>query len=311
MTGVEDSTTTGDRQRAGLLALAGVIAIWSPSFAAIRLALRGYDPGAQALGRFIIASALVGALWWWNGRHRPRRADLIRTITAGAFGVAGYQLLLGYGEQTVTSASAALLTAISPLLVVLLSMLFLGERATFASVVGLALGISGTMLVGLAQGGQNSPGTLDLSSGALGFSSGALVVLGAAICQAVWVVLQKPLLARYHSLDVTAWTIWAGTLLMLPFIASLAQDLPHATPQATMAMLWLGIMPSALGFLIFAAATSRLPAMVVGSSLYLLPPSAVLVAWILLDELPSIVEAFGGALTIAGVVLVTRSSIRT
>jgi drug/metabolite transporter (DMT)-like permease len=283
-------------RRIGLIALIAVIIIWSPSFAAIRVALRGFGPNEQALLRFALASALLTVPWWITGHRIPISRDLPRVALTGALGVTGYQVLLGYGEQSVSAGTAALLTATSPLFVIVLAAIFLTERFTPAGVTGVVLGFTGTAIIGFA------------AEGRLDTRLGAVAIIGAAICQALWVVLQKPLLARYNPVDLTTWTIWAGTTLLLPATPSAIHDLTTAPPSAALAIAWLGIGSSALGFFIFAAAASRLPSSVAGSAFYLLPPGALLISWLWLGEHISASEAVGGLLALIGVALVTHTS---
>src|SRR3546814_1044671 len=54
--------------------------------------------------------------------------------------------------------------------------------------------------------------------------------------------------SRYSALDVTAWGFWSGTALLLPFAGQLAQALGEAPVSATVAVLYLGLFPAALGY---------------------------------------------------------------
>ncbi|HWK26041.1 MAG TPA: DMT family transporter [Solirubrobacter sp.] len=282
-----------DGRPIGPLALALALALWSPSFAAIRVALDGYTPGAQALARFLLATLALGVVWARRGRRRPARADRFRLLAAGALGVTGYQLLLGYGEQRVDAGTAALLTALSPLLAVVLAAARLGERATPAGWTGVALGLAGGALIAVGNGTGGRP------------TGGALLVFAAAVCQAAWIVALKPLLARYRAVDVTCWTIWAGTALMVPFAPALIAQAPHAPVGADVATVWLGLGATLGGFVAFAAAAARLSASATAVSLYLLPLGGALVAWVWLAERPTAPTLVGGLVTVVGVVVAT------
>ena len=285
----------GER-RVGLIAFIAVIIIWSPSFTAIRVALRGFGPNEQALFRFILASALLAIPWCMAGRRIPERQDLPRIALTGALGVAGYQVLLGHGEQTVSASAAALLVATTPLFVVVSAAIFLAERPTYQGIAGIIIGFTGTAVISLAAK-SHQDSTL-----------GATAIVGAAICQALWVVFQKGLLARYRPGDLTVWTVWAGTALLIPFSSSAITEAAKAPLSAILAVTWLGAGSSAAGFLVFAAAVSRLPSTVAGSSFYLLPPGAVLTSWLWLGERLSAQETIGGLLSLIGVARVTHAT---
>lgn len=75
-----------------------------------------------------------------------------------------------------------------------------------------------------------------------------------------------------------------------------------------MAVVFLGLLPSALGFVIWGYAVARLPLAVSTAALYLVPPVALLVSFVWLGEIPHPVELLGGAVVVAGVVLINRRS---
>lgn len=282
--------------RNGLLALALTLLVWSPSFAAIRVALQGYSPGAQALGRFALASLAITVLWIRQGSKLPARFEVRQVVFAGALGITGYQVLLGLGEQTVDAGTAALLTALSPLLAVAMAVVQLREHVSARAWAGISLGVVGAALLAVGDGAGSS------------VTTGALLVLAAAACQAAWVVALKPLLTRHSVVDVTCWTMWAGTALLLPFAPTLARQVPSAPSAASLAVVWLALGATVTGFLAFAAASARLPAVITSASLYLLPVGGALTAWAWLNETPGTLGLVGGALAVTGVVLTTMRS---
>ena len=74
--------------------------------------------------------------------------------------------------------------------------------------------------------------------------------------------------------------------------------------EATLSVVYLGVLPGALGFMVWNYALSRAPASVVASFLYLVPVSAIFIAWIWLGEIPLALSLVGGVLSLVGVVLV-------
>ena len=83
--------------------------------------------------------------------------------------------------------------------------MFLGERVSARARAGTLVAFSGALVIALGQGGGVT------------LSGGAVLVLAAAASQAAFFVVQKPLLARYTAFEVTAYAMWAGTVLLLPF----------------------------------------------------------------------------------------------
>lgn len=274
--------------------------VWASAFAAIRVALRSYEPAAFASLRLIIAALAFVALAPLLRIRMPQRADWSRFVLAGAIGMTTYQLLLGFGEEDIAAGTASLLIATSPLWVVLFARMFLGERLGPVALTGVAIAFAGAAVVALS------------ATTELRVALNAAAILGAAICQAVYIVLTKPLLDRYRAIDVTAGTAWVGAVLSLPFAVRLPHEALTASAESTLSIVYLGLVASAVGFLFWTTALQRLPASVLATGLWLVPPVATLIAWLWLDEVPGGGVLAGGALVVVGVAMVvsigTRSS---
>ncbi|WP_225095539.1 DMT family transporter [Streptomyces sp. CoH27] len=79
--------------------------------------------------------------------------------------------------------------------------------------------------------------------------------------------------------------------------------MPAAPAGATLATLYLGVLPSAAGFVVWGYAVARLTVTAATAALYLVPVTALVVAYVWLGETPGLVEYLGGAVTLAGVAL--------
>ena len=129
-------------------------------------------------------------------------------------------------------------------------------------------------------------------------------MLLAAVCVSVYFVLQKPYLAKYGALPFTTYAIWTGTLLSLPFLPGLVEQTGAAPAGVLLSMLYLGVFPTALGYVTYAYAFSRMPASIAVSFLYLIPVVAYLIAWVWLGEVPAPLSVIGGCVALSGVVIV-------
>jgi drug/metabolite transporter (DMT)-like permease len=278
--------------RGGSVALAITVLSWATAFPAIRAGLVGFSPWALGSSRLIVASVALAIAALIRGIDRPPRAWWPRVIIAGLIGQTLYQGLLMTGETTVPAGTASLLIATAPLFSVAAASVLLHESVGRAWP-GMALAFVGAMLVGASLG--------------LGGGRGALVVLAAAACQGTYHVVVKPLAQAIGPFAATAWSVWAGTLLALPALPLAIRDARTAPGSSFAAILALGVVSSALGYLAWSIALSRASIVRTTAALYLIPVVALLLSWVWLGERPAPIAIVGGALATIGVVVVRRA----
>jgi drug/metabolite transporter (DMT)-like permease len=121
------------------------------------------------------------------------------------------------------------------------------------------------------------------------------------------VVIQKPVLARVSPLQVTWLGCAPATLVCLPFAPTLVGEFDGAGATGIGWILYLGVVPTALGFATWAYALRRMSAGRLAALAYLIPVVATLLGWALLGETPPWLAALSGAFCIAGVAVARRS----
>jgi len=287
--------STGVDKRA-LLAIGIVTILWASSFAGIRAGLQAFTPGALVLFRFLIASATL--LAWVLLRQRirlPKTADLPWILLGGVVGITAYHIFLAYGEQTVTAASASFIIGAVPIFTAILATLTLKERLGIRQWLGIGASFGG---IGLISFGE---------SGHLKLESGALIILMAALFTSVYFIIQKRLLKSYTPLEITCYAFWAGTIGMLVFLPNLISELPKAALGPTMAVVYLGVFPAAIAYVVWNFVFSRTTASIATSFMYLNPIVATMIAWFWLGEVPSALAGIGGLIALGGVIVTSKS----
>jgi drug/metabolite transporter (DMT)-like permease len=273
-------------------AIVVALLLWASAFAGIRAGLESYGPGQVALLRFGTAS-LVFLVWATINRMRPPDTrDLPRIALAGFLGITVYHVALNYGEVTVTAGAASLIISASPIITALLSTMFIGERLSAWGWVGIVVSFAGVALISLGEGGG------------LAFEPGAALVFVAAIATSVYFIVSKRPLRRYTALEFTSYAIWAGTVPMLIFAPGLITQMAEANSEATWAVVYLGIFPGAVAYVLWSYALSRMPATALSTFLYFQPVNAIIIAWWWLGEIPAPLALAGGLISLAGVAVV-------
>ncbi|NYI71887.1 drug/metabolite transporter (DMT)-like permease [Naumannella cuiyingiana] len=283
-----------------LLALLGTVLAWSSAFLVLRITAPVFGPGEIALGRLAVGSVALGLIAWRRGITIPRGRALALLISYGVLWFGVYSAVLAWAENYLDAGTAALLVNLAPALVALYGAIRLGEGRRPSLFVGIAIALAGTALI--AFGSASGP-RLTLLGVALG--------LLAALLYAVGVITQK------HTLNagvdgVTATTLGCviGMIATLPFAGSLIGQVATAPLAATLGIVWLGAIPTAAGFLLWAYALGRAPAGITAAASYLVPAVVIITAWLLLGEVPTPLALLGGALCLGGVVI-TRLPQRT
>ncbi|MGV3771917.1 MAG: DMT family transporter [Verrucomicrobiales bacterium] len=277
--------------RLALLVVATLI-IWSSAFPAIKASLKEFPPNHVALLRFIVTSVILAILCFWEKIRIPNRAELPLIILGGLTGVAGYQAALSYGQQTVTAGAASFLTNTVPIFTALLAGFFLKEKLRWSLFAGMALSLAGALLI--ATGEKKS----------FGINLGAGAVLLAALSQAAYFIIQKKLLKTYSVFEIVCYSAWTGTAAFLVATDNVWENLVLSSTSSKVILLYLGIFPGVISFLAWSKVISMMPASRASSFLFLVPLFASTISWFWLGEIPGATTFAGGALALAGVVMV-------
>ena len=283
------------------LRLIFVALIWGVNFPVIKHALTDFLPLSFTVVRFALAAAaLFGVMALRRERFAVARRDLPALAALGLTGITFYNLLFMKGLQLTTASHSALFISMSPLFAALLQTLRGRERLRAPLALGLLLATTGAYCIIRSTHGEVHFGMATVT--------GDLMTIGASVLWALYTVLAAPLLERYPPVTVTAWSVAAGTVLLLPAGAGeLARQSWSAVPAGSWAALgFAALVGAAAAYVLWYEGVKRIGATRTIAYHYLVPFIAVLVSALFLGDAVRPLTIVGGIAIIGGVALVQR-----
>jgi drug/metabolite transporter (DMT)-like permease len=291
------------------LKLLGMAVLWGVSWPAGRVLAQSLPPFTGGAWRFVLALGLF-VLWWrLAGRGWAPLAALSRRqwwglAAAGAVGVFGYTAFFMAGLQHVPASRAALIVTVNPVFTTLVAAWWFGERLNGAIVAGMALAVAGAATV-ITRGEP-----WRLFAGALGL--GEWLLLGCVASWVLYTLMGRRLLVGIDALTTTSVTAGAGTALLL--LAALLVEGPAAmaSPLDAPPLVWGALAFLALGATVLAYAwyfdgVAALGAGGAAAYISLVPVFGVASSTLVLGEPMDASLLLGGALAVAGMVLMNRA----
>ena len=297
------ATTAEERPATDLPALGAALAtvvVWASAFVGIRSAGRSFSPGALSLGRLAVAVVALAALGAVRGERLPSRDALRRAgpalLLCGLLWFGAYNIALNAGERRVDAGTAAMLVNVGPVLIAILAGLLLKEGFPRALFAGCAIAFGGVIVIAVA------------SSDRAATTAGVVLCLASAVAYAGGVVAQKVVLRGLSGTQTIFLCCVIGAAACLPFVAQLRRELGDAPAGAIGWLVYLGLVPTAIGFSTWAFALRRTDAGRLAATTYLVPPLSILLGWLWLGESPAALAYLGGALCLVGVAVSRRTS---
>ncbi len=279
-------------------------AAWGTSFVAIKAGLAYFPPVLFAALRYDIAGVLMIAYAWSVLEDPvPRGRDQWAVVGVGAVLMIGaYHALLFVGEQHTTSAAAAVIVSLSPVLTTGLARIALPEdRLALPGVVGIVAGLFGVGLIA-----RPDPANLLAPT-----SIGVGLIFLATAAFATGSVLTKRADAGLPVEAMEAWSMLGGALLMHGCSRLLGESMADVTwsVEALLAIGYLAVVASALGFLIYFALLDRLGPVEINLVSYVAPIVTALVGWAILGETVDALTLVGFVSIVVGFALIKRRAI--
>lgn len=282
-------------------------AVWGSAFMAINAGLAYFPPVLFAALRFDVAGVvmLAYAAYAVDDPIPRGRGEWTLVLVGATLLIAAYHAFLFVGETdpAVTSAVASVTIGLSPVLTTVFARAFLpSERLTVLGVAGLLVGLVGAGVLA-------APDPSNLAGGG---TVAKLLVLLAAASFALGSVLTRALDANMRVETMEAWSMLLGAALIHAVALGLGESMADIrwTVEALLALGYLAVVASGLGFLIYFDLLDRLGPVEINLVSYVAPVFAALSGWLVLNEGLSVTTVVGFLLICCGFVLVKRTAIR-
>jgi drug/metabolite transporter (DMT)-like permease len=248
--------------------------------------------------------SLVAALLFWISslfipREKVSRKDLLYLFVCSFFGVVINQIFFLAGLNLTSPINSSILISTNPIFAFVFAALILKERISFLKGTGLAIGLSGVMILIL----QN--GTPDIGSSTF---IGDVITLINTISWAFYTVIIKKMLEKYHPVTVMKWTFLFGMLTTVP--AGYGQwstmDWSALPVKAVLEIGFIIVFATYLGYLLISFGLRRLSPTIVSTYTYTQPIIAAYLASIMGQDHIDFVMIISALLIFAGVFVVSR-----
>ena len=273
-----------------LAAIVGTLLAWSSAFVVIRSVGDEFAPGELALLRMSVAAPLLSLFLIGKKWVAPNAREWLLISVFGLGWFSMYIVALNTAEQSIDAGTASFIVNIGPLLIAVGASMFLKEKLPRNLLGGAFIALGG---VGLIAWATSSSEHFDVI--------GILWALVATVTYAIGVLTQKPALTRISSAQVTFLGAVISIVPLLFFAPSAINTAATAPASAIVGIIWLGAIPTALGYGLWGYALTRMPASQLGVSTYLVPPLVVIESFLILGEAAQPLALVGGAIALFGV----------
>jgi drug/metabolite transporter (DMT)-like permease len=282
--------------------LVAVPAIWGGTFVAGKIVVGTLTPLMGSFARYVVAcvALIVAALVLEGGLPRLSGRQWAATFVLGLFGVFAYNLFFMGALAKLPASRAALIIALNPAITIAISAVVLKERLGARRWLGVGVALLGVAIV-VSRGDFAS-----FAGGGVGL--GELFMFCAVTSWALYTILGRKVLSGLSPLAATNYAALWGTLL-LGIIAAPAFDTLHPTHfdwRMVVSLLYLGVFGTAIAFVWYYMSVKKVGASTTSVFNNLVPVFGVTISVLLLGEPLLISMLVGGAVTIAGVLMVSR-----
>ena len=290
-----------NRRVLAILAATGASTIYGVNHTVAKELMPTYiEPFGFILLRVTGAAILFWLIGFWGPKEKIAVGDWPRIIGCAIFGMAINMLVFFKGLSLTTPINSSVIMTISPILVLIMASLLINERITWLKTAGIITGLTGALVLVFFSGekGQNAPN----------IPLGNIFIFINALSYGIYLILVKPLTAKYHAFTLMKWLFLFGVIINFPFTISEFSQVEWTSIPAT--ALWkFGFVVVATTFLTYLLnifALKELSASGLSAFIYLQPLVAIAYAISTGADSLNIVKITAAILVFTGVYMVTK-----
>jgi len=257
------------------------------------------NPNQLVFLRTIGATLLFATVYFMSNRPKLNKGELLRLFVAGIFGICLNQILFFSGLQYTSPVDTAIIHVSNPIIVLVLSLIFLHTKLSSWKIIGIFVGAIGASILVLYQ--------KELVFNAESIK-GNLMILGNTTAYAIFLVIMKPILKKYDTITTMFWVYLFASFLIIPYTFSDVINIDWNTLWGwpTLSLFYIIAMVTFGAYFLIIYSLGILSAPVVSFYIYLQPLIAVIIATIIGVESLNWVNGMAAALIFFGVYLVNR-----
>lgn len=273
-----------------------VVIIWATNFPIAKYGLSAFSPFVFNGIRYIVAAISIALLFFVRSSWQPvRREDVPKVFGTGLVASVIYQVAFIIGLNLTTAGNSAVLLSTSPLWTILFNARLHKEKIFPRTIAGMIISLFGVIMMIIGSGKK-----LEFGSNAL---FGDLITLAAAALWALNTNLQKPLLAKYPTTQVTLMLVGIGavglSVIAIPSALETEWSSLHWTHY--LAAITSGVFSIAAANLFWSYGVKRLGPTGAANFNNLVPVIAFVISYFTLNEQLLPIQFTGAAVTVAGV----------
>jgi drug/metabolite transporter (DMT)-like permease len=277
---------------------------WGGTFIAGRVVAKEVGPFSAAFFRFAIASSFLTLIVWRiDGKLiLPKKKQMVPVILLGLTGVFTYNVFFFKGLKLINAGRASIIIANNPIFIAILSAYFFKEKLNLIKVIGIIISVTGAIIV-ISKGNLN-----EIVQGNIG--RGEIFIFCSVLSWVVYSLIGKVVMADLSPISSVFYSCVIGTFFLFfpACFEGIFNNFHHYPITAWLGIFYLGIFGTVVGFVWYYEGIKMIGPTKASLFINFVPVSAVILAFMILDEPITLSLFIGTILVCAGVYLTNKKT---